>query len=351
MPSWDELGKEIRSVAAAHDQVRRKYLRELSELTGRSVIVYYSGWNEKSFLAAQGIGPMFTVSDADKNGFMATIHGLDRTKGLDLILHTPGGDIAATESLVDYLRSMFGTDLRAIVPHLAMSAGTMIALSAKQIVMGKHSSLGPIDPQIGGRAAHGVIEEFKTAKDEIAANPVNIAVWQPIIAKYTPTLVGECEKAIKWADQMTRSWLTTGMFADDDDPAAKAAKVVSELSSHSVTLTHNRHYSADAARNLGLDVLMLEDEPALQEAVLTVHHACVLTLSETGAVKIIENDQGSAHITAVQVGAQMQMPVQMPMQIQMPGQQVPQPLVPPTEPPGPNPERPDQGPTNEPGDA
>ena len=92
---------------------------------------------------------------------MTVIHNLDRTKGSDLILHTPGGETAATESLVDYLRSMFLGRHQAIVPQLAMSAGTMIACACKEVVMGKHSSLGPIDPQYLGLPAHGVVEEFK----------------------------------------------------------------------------------------------------------------------------------------------------------------------------------------------
>jgi ClpP class serine protease len=104
-------------------------MAQLSGLTDRNVIAYYSGWLQKGYLEQQGIRG-FEVNDDDKNGFMATIHQLDRSKGLDLLLHTPGGDTAATESLVDYLRSMFGTDIRAIVPQLAMSAGTMIALPA-----------------------------------------------------------------------------------------------------------------------------------------------------------------------------------------------------------------------------
>ena len=79
---------------------------------------------------------------------MTVIHQLDRDKGLDLILHTPGGDTAATESIVDYLHNMFGNNIRAIVPQLAMSAGTMIACSCKEIIMGLQSSLGPIDPQL-----------------------------------------------------------------------------------------------------------------------------------------------------------------------------------------------------------
>ena len=109
---------------------------------------------------------------------MSTIHQLDRKKGLDLIIHTPGGGMAATESLVDYLRAMFKDDIRAVVPQLAMSGGTMIARACKEILMGKHSSLGPIDPQLGGIPAHGIVEEFKRAKKEIAKEPSTMAVWQ-----------------------------------------------------------------------------------------------------------------------------------------------------------------------------
>ena len=305
MSSWDALQREIRGIATPHDQVRRKYLLELSKYTNRPTIIYYSGWNEKGHLASQGLGNTFAVSDADKNGLMAAVYGLDRAHGLDLVLHTPGGDVAATESIVDYLRSMFGDDIRVIVPHLAMSAGTMIALASKTVVMGKHSSLGPIDPQYMGVPAHGIIEEFETARKEIAANSANIAVWQPIIAKYTPTLIGEARKSVKWAEEICTSWLESGMFSGDADATVKAAKIVKELSSHDLTLAHTRHYSAEQARALGVKVLMLEDDPGLQEAVLTVHHACILTLQETSALKIIENQDGVAHITALQVNATM----------------------------------------------
>jgi membrane-bound ClpP family serine protease len=235
-------------------------------------------------------------------GFMATIHQLDRSKGLDLILHTPGGSVAATESLVDYLRRMFGTDIRVIVPHLAMSAGTMIALSSKTVVMGKHSSIGPIDPQVaGGIPAHGIIEEFETAKREIAKDPAAAAVWQPILAKYDPTLVGECFKAIDWATSIVEKWLVTGMFADADDPAASAKKVVAQLGSHANTLTHSRHISAEGARDIGVNVTDLEDDDELQEAVLSVHHAYVQTLTESPAFKVIENHQGTAFVMNAQV--------------------------------------------------
>jgi membrane-bound ClpP family serine protease len=159
---------------------------------------------------------------------MTVIHELDRSKGLDLILHTPGGETAATESIVDYLHSMFGTDIRAIIPQLAMSAGTMIACACREIVMGKQSSLGPIDPQLGGLAAHRVVEEFKRVHQEIKADPSRIPIWQPIIAKYHPTLIGECEKAIDWSNEMVWDWLKRVMFKDDNTAEGKVANIVSE---------------------------------------------------------------------------------------------------------------------------
>lgn len=300
MPSWDKVQGEIKAAGSVHDVVRRRHLNHLHEVTGRNVIVYYSGWNEKAFLISQGLTGA-EVNDSDKNGFMATIHELDRSKGLDLLLHTPGGGIAATESLVHYLRSMFGDDVRVIVPQLAMSAGTMIALSAKSIVMGKHSSLGPIDPQIMGMPAHGVVEEFNTAVTQIKADQANIAVWQPILAKYPPAFIGECQKAIVWAERMVKEWLVSGMFRGHADPDGAASAVIAELGSHALTLSHDRHIPADKAVGLGLTIEMLEDDPALQDAVLTVHHACIQTLAETPAFKIIENHNGVGFITGVKM--------------------------------------------------
>lgn len=231
---------------------------------------------------------------------MNVIHNLDRKKGLDLLLHTPGGETAATESLVDYLRSMFRTDIRAIVPQLALSAGTMIACACKEIIMGKHSSLGPIDPQFKGIPAHGVVEEFRRAHQEIRADPSKAAVWQPIIAKYQPTLIGECEKSIAWSNEMVRDWLLTGMLKGEQDAEQNADNMIKELGDHALTKSHVRHLSFARCDQMGLKVVALEKDPELQDAVLSVHHACIHTLSATGAYKIIENHRGIAFIQMVQ---------------------------------------------------
>jgi len=294
MPDWKQILDELQAAGSTYDVVRRKYLANLHNLTGRNVIIYYSGWLQKRDVEGT------EVNDADKNGFMNAIHKLDRSKGLDLLLHTPGGDTAATESLVDYLRSMFGVNIRAIVPQLAMSAGTMIACACKEIIMGKQSSLGPIDPRYGGLAAHGVIEEFERARGEIKAGTSNVYLWQPIIAKYTPTLIGECQKIIKWSEEMATEWLVSGMFKDEPNKDEKAAKVFEELGSHALTKSHARHLSYDRCKEIGLKVTPLEEDDELQDAVLSVHHACIHTLSGTPAFKLIENHNGAAFIQLVQ---------------------------------------------------
>ncbi len=290
MANWNEILNEIRVSGSTYDVVRRKYLKNLFDITGRNVIAYYSGWLQKP--GQHGI----ELNDADKNGFMNAINGLDRSKGLDLLLHTPGGETAATESIVDYLRSMFGSDIRAIVPQLALSGGTMIACAAKEIIMGKHSSLGPIDPQFHGIPAHGVVEEFRRAHAEIKNDPSKAAVWQPIIAKYQPTLIGECEKAIDWSYEMVKEWLTTGMLEGEENAEEVADGIITELGDHALTKSHARHISIERCRQIGLKVYSLEDDDDLQDGVLSVHHAFIHTLSSTGAYKIIENHQGIAFV-------------------------------------------------------
>ena len=298
MASWLELLNEIKTAGGPHDRVRRKYILKLSEKTGRNVIVYYSGWLDKSYLGTQA-GNIFSINDSDKNGFMAAIHNLDRDKGLDLILHTPGGSIAATESLVDYLRKMFDHNIRAIIPQIAMSAGTMISLACNEIIMGKHSSLGPIDPQIAGLPVHGILEEVEQAKKEIQMNPALQGFWIPILQKYSPSLIGECNKAIIWSEDVVKKWLCTGMFRNDADKEAKADRVIQEMGSHALTLSHSRHLSLEAVAAQGVNVTALEDDQELQDAVLCVHHTCTQTINMTDAVKIIENQNGVGQLLAI----------------------------------------------------
>ena len=86
MPGWGDILNELGQTPSQHDVVRRKYLSKLSKLTGRNVITYYSAWLTKP--EAHNI----EICDEDMTGFMNSVKGMNCKKGLDLILHTPGGD-------------------------------------------------------------------------------------------------------------------------------------------------------------------------------------------------------------------------------------------------------------------
>src|SRR6202035_2927190 len=110
MPNWHDVFVEIQTLQGqsqgqalnAANIIRNKYLQDLHKHTGRNIIAYYSGWLSKGNIN------LSEINDEDKNGVMTTIHKLDRNLGLDLILHTPGGGMAATQSIVNYLQKMFG---------------------------------------------------------------------------------------------------------------------------------------------------------------------------------------------------------------------------------------------------
>lgn len=292
MPNWSEVLEEITSLAKngnkqALDVVRRRHVAALHAHTGRNVIAYYSGWLQK------GNHADVAINDKDKNAFMVTVHKLDRVKGLDLILHTPGGDLAATESIVDYLHSMFGKDIRAIIPQISMSAGTMIALSCKSILMGKQSNLGPIDPQMGGVACQAVIDEFEKAKEDIRKNPASAPLWQAIISKYHPTFLGACQHAINWSEQLAKQWVERNMCSGE---VTRCSKVIKEFSDHSTNKSHARHISKEKCKEIGLTIETMEDDQVLQDLILTAHHAFMHTFTNSNAVKVVENHLGVAYV-------------------------------------------------------
>lgn len=295
MASWNEVLNEINS--SNHlDSIRRRYLKELSEYTHRNTIAYYSAFLERQV-------NNIDINDSDMNGFMNAVHGLDHSKGLDLILHTPGGNPAAAESIICYLRTVFHNDIRIIVPHMAMSAGTLMACAAKEIVMGKHSFLGPVDPQFNGIPAFSIVDEYNEAKTDLAQNPANLGFWKLRLEKFPPAYIKLAADAIALSDTLIENWLKTGMFDDSkDQPETNSLinSIKNSLNEHIKSKVHNRHFGKEECASFGLKITALEDDPTLQEKVLSVHHAYTHTITMASVAKLIENHNGKALISMVQ---------------------------------------------------
>lgn len=303
MPTWGEIGEELQLPENRQpdgrpnwDKVRRRYLLQLYQLTKRPVIVYAT-----SFLEKDTPSNLVQITLGDQQGFMETVAGVQERQ-LDLIITSPGGLAEATESIVAYLRTKFDR-IRAIVPVAAMSAATMLALGADEIVLGRHSQLGPIDPQItiatpeGPRTspARAILDQFETAKLE-CQDPNNMAAWLPILRSYAPGLLSFCVDQQAVAERMVAQWLKSYMLRDDPDAESKADAAAKWFGSYENFRSHGRRVSLSDLHELGLVASELETDQALQDAVLSVHHALSHTFVQTGAVKIIENHAGRAWI-------------------------------------------------------
>jgi len=167
---------------------------------------------------------------------------------------------------------------------------------------GKHSFLGPIDPQFiiqtqigrASVAAHAIEEQFAMAKEECKKDPSNIPAWLPILQQYGPALIVQCKLARELSETLVASWLDTYMFAKRiEKPGTQIAK---RLADHATFKSHNRFLGRDQAKALGLIVEDLEANQDLQDAVLSVFHAASHTLSATPAVKLIENNLGRSFL-------------------------------------------------------
>ena len=182
-----------------------------------------------------------------------------------------------------------------------MSAATMLACACDEIIMGKHSAIGPIDPQItfpmqNGQLftapAHSILSEFEKAKREILANPGFAPLWIPKVSSWPPAILDICEQTIELAKTKVENWLESYMFVGQADAHAKARNIADWLGTYSNHLTHGRPIPIAVAQDKGLIVTALEDDQNLQEKVLSVFHAAVVTFEVTNCVKIIENQHG-----------------------------------------------------------
>ena len=299
MPIWSEILRELSKTAPQgappdFDGVRRRYLSSLHRHTGRNTVLYASGWLQKDAPPART-----SINDEDIHALMEVTSGL-RDSTLDLILHSPGGSPEAAEGIVSYLRSRF-QHIRVIVPELAMSAATMISCAANEILMGKHSFLGPIDPQLlvftqlGQRyvPAQAVLDQFDKAQRE-CADPAKLSAWLPMLGQYGPDLLVQCEMALSLSRELVQTWLENYMFHGIADGTERARSISEWLSDHTTFRSHSRHLSRSALQEHNLLVFPLEDDEVLQDLSLSVFHATTHTFSGTTAAKIVENHTGRA---------------------------------------------------------
>lgn len=211
------------------DSARFRLFRALEEKRGSRVIALIHRQESVSILGLP-IARYIDIQDSEQ--VLRAIKLTDPNVPIDLILHTPGGLVLASEQIANAL-SRRTARVTVIVPHYAMSGGTLIAIAADEVLMDENAVLGPVDPQIGQYPAVSILSV-------INQKPPNEVDDQTLI------LADISRKAIRQVQETVRR-LACCHYAPE--LADKLAEVLA--SGH---WTHDYPISVEEARELGLNV-------------------------------------------------------------------------------------------------
>lgn len=255
---------------------RQHLLRQIEKRTGRRLIALVGG--ASSSITARDIPP-----------FVDLLHDVAKEDDLDLLLHTPGGDVDQAERIVMMCRKRIGptSRLRIVVPDSAKSAGTLIALASDEIVMGYCSELGPIDPQITITTANGETmarpaQSFLDGLNQIVeqVGEANLSpAYFPLLDKLDPALIDFCKKAILRSERFATEHLSKHMLNGDLDAAKDVA---SFFNNQSVHLSHGAVIDADKVKDLGLNVTELAPDDEVWLAYWALYCRLRLALPDNG---------------------------------------------------------------------
>lgn len=234
---------------------RQDMIRAIQQTTQRKLICYVAGQSAM-------------ISRDDVLFFVDLLHNIEHDAPLDLLLHTPGGDMDAAEKLITMVRNVVGGGtLRIIVPDYAKSAGTLMTLGADSIVMSDSSELGPIDPQISLADENGYqisypiqsyLDAFAEHAATLAKDPTN-ATARIMLEKFDPARLKLFEAARQRARKFAEDQLKFGMFRlPKSDRSGNYTDIVTTLLDTGRWLSHGQMIGQAEAKTIGLEVEYLE---------------------------------------------------------------------------------------------
>lgn len=142
--------------------MRARLLQRLSQKRNSTVITMI---HRQESIGLFGIPFYKFISIEDSEEILRAIRMAPKDKPIDLIIHTPGGLVLAATQIAKALKD-HPAETRVIVPHYAMSGGTLIALAADKIIMDPHAVLGPVDPQLGQYPAPSIVRAVQKKGSE-----------------------------------------------------------------------------------------------------------------------------------------------------------------------------------------
>ena len=272
---------------------RQQLIKDIESKTKRRLITYTANFQHPAGAIQRDDIPIMedllrTVSESG-------------AKKVDLMIHSPGGELSATEKILHMIRTRFNS-FRLIVPNEAKSAATMLGLASDEIVMGHTSELGPIDPQIMKPLANGsftfvpayaLINTLESIKKKIE-DKEPYQMYLPILSNIDPEMIDICTKVIAESKEIAEEWLKKYMLKSD---GTKAKRIVEDLSSTKVFKTHSKMISVADAKKIGLKINLLKRTDELWKLIWELYYRSELVLKKSpGMVKLFETSESSVNM-------------------------------------------------------
>lgn len=294
--------------AADLRQRRQQLIKEIEEIRKRPLLVYatthYQLPNASAYLNDEDIPPISEILDSFEG---------DK---VDVLLETPGGLAETAIKIVRLLRPRFDK-VGFIVPHQAMSAGTILAMSADELLLDNRSSLGPIDPQFPGldgrlRPAQAIIAGLEDIKQQAAGGSLNPA-YVPILRNIDPGLLQQARNASDLSSSLVAEWLARYKFRDwtthsssgrpvtDEERVERADEIAKKLCDHGKWLSHGSPIGISDLQKLRLEVTDYGRLPELKERIWALWVNLHLFLSSSTIYKIFEGAEIQLWKTVAQI--------------------------------------------------
>ncbi len=245
---YDEVDAERYQTSAT----RRAYYRKLSTLFGgRAVISLFTSFSYD-----------VQLEHDDCDSLLNVLHQTNLSKGIVLLVNSPGGDILAAERIVNICRSYSGTgDYWALVPGRAKSAATIVCLGASKIIMAPSSELGPVDPQVilredGVRkdfSAVSLVQGYRDLFERAVSATGSLEAYIQQLARYDDREINKYEAWIALSENVAIKVLSSGMMSNRSSEQIRE-KVAIFLEPKAGTQDHGRAISSKEADACGLNI-------------------------------------------------------------------------------------------------
>jgi hypothetical protein len=239
--------------------LRQLLISDIEKLTGRELVVYFAKLSEG-------------INHSDPDDLSEVLEGISG-KDIDLIIQTPGGMVDAVEKFVTVLRQR-EMKYRVIVPSLAKSGGTVVAMSAERILLGVNSELGPIDPQF-------VMPELGPVPCQYIADDDT----QP------PTIRALANSAVLRMRQLAERILSEGMLNGKSQDELRG--VIEKVSSSDTYNSHGAVIDFSEATSLGLSAEWMPPGEDLWRSIWLLYCCYDHDVKLRGIGKIVEGATNS----------------------------------------------------------